>query len=199
MKLAICIELDPTIKKLINFLKNNLKTNFLNNKNLYYFDHEPHITICCFNSNNTKDIIYKLEKFKFENINTRIQGISKFVNDPSTKGTTIYLKLSKTKKIISFQKKVLSLIKNNIERLESYNKFSDEYFKYNISKYKYPFVDKEFIPHITIGSLPNYDYLDELSYFSDIYINYNISFDTFQIVDMKNNGHNVIKRINIKK
>lgn len=199
MKIAICVDLNPTLKELVVVLKKNLRKNFMSSKKLFYFDHEPHITVCAFNSSIPKLIISKLESHKFENIIFRVSGFSKFEKDPITNGTTIFLKIVKSRKITNFQKEILNLLHENVDQIQDYNKIKDEKFKKNLINYKYPFVNKEWIPHITIGSIPNSKKKIDKNFFDDLSLNVNFSFDKLQIVNMDKDNHTIIKKIKIKK
>ena len=199
MKIAICVDLNPTLKELVMALKKNLRKNFMSSKKLFYFDHEPHITVCAFNSSIPKLIISKLEAHKFKNIIFRVSGFSKFEKDPITNGTTIFLEIVKSRKINNFQKEILNLLHDNVHQIQDYNKIKDEKFKKNLINYKYPFVNKEWIPHITIGSIPNSKKKIDKNFFDDLSLNFSFSLDKLQIVNMEKDNHSIIKIIKIKK
>ncbi len=154
MKIGIFIE--PTKPK-FNYLikwKKRIKETFGNQK---YLSHPIHTTIAVFDIKKTikKDFFISLKKEMklYRRFKINIIKPSIFYNDPLTNGDTLFFKIKKNKKIILFQKKILShfkkIDKNILRRLV----FKNKKYQTNYKKFGFPFVGMDWIPHFTIASI----------------------------------------------
>ena len=77
-----------------------------------------------------------------------------FLNDPITNGQTIYFKINKNSFLNTLQLELLKLF-NKFKDNKIKTKFKLAWMNKNNSKYGYPFVGKNWMPHFTIASFAN--------------------------------------------
>lgn len=199
LKLAILIKPNFKIKNLCFLTKKKFKIKYGKQK---YLDHFPHVTILTINVknnfiNNIDEIVKEIKIYKKIPIN--FSSFNYFPKDPITGLNTIYLKVNKNKKLKLLQNNILKLLNkyksnNNLDK-NKFN-FNSTQFK-NLIKFGYPFVNKEFHPHLTICSLEN-------KYFKDIFIQkyfkkkiyFKDVIKNIFIYEIKNEKHHLIKKIN---
>ena len=134
------------------------KDKFLNEfgKQLY-LDHMPHLTLATFNTSNLNEVIKKVKKYcsSFnKNLLIEIKETDEFLEDPLTKSITPYYLVNKNEDLINFQKDLLSNISNFVKSKFEVN-FDNQNYNINNNNFGYPFVGKDWIPHLTICSLEN--------------------------------------------
>ena len=151
-----CKKIDTEVKK----LKKELFKKIGNQK---YLNHFPHTTI--FDLKVNKNLIKKKHKsdIKINNLNkNELRLIIKkrfyFVNDPITKKCTYVIFVKKNKLFKKIQKKLLKRFKKII--IKKNKKFKNINFNQNYINYGYPFVNKNWKPHLTIASV-NKNYIKD--------------------------------------
>lgn len=157
-ELAIFISPSKEVYEFVTEWKSKFKKEF---GNQLYLDHPPHITIANFFAINEQKIIEKLSeccKKSKQNINLEINEISEFLNDPITHKFTPYLSIKYNKRLETFQQLIINQIRSQIKS-KFITDFENNLYNLNIKKYKYPFVGKDWMPHVTIGSFGN-EYLN---------------------------------------
>lgn len=201
MKIGIFIEPDLKLKKKILFWKKkfNKKTN-----KIFYLNHPPHMTLC------TKSL--KIDKFIKIKILTSLNNIiskeksfklkfnksSIFKKDPVTKCDTIFFKCKKNNKLSNIQNKIILYLSKfkNIKK-EKIN-FKKKIFNHNYKKYGYPFVGKQWKPHMTICSVENSDKTKKLiNQFLSSKINFEIKIKKISIWHINFDSHKKIKNFDL--
>jgi len=151
-----CKKIDTEVKK----LKKELFKKIGNQK---YLNHFPHTTI--FDLKVNKNFIKKKHKsdIKINNLNKNaLRLIVKkrfyFANDPITKKCTYVIFVKKNNLLKKIQKKLLKKFKKII--IKKNKKFENINFNQNYINYGYPFVNKNWKPHLTIASV-NKNYIKD--------------------------------------
>ena len=193
MKIGIFIKGNKELHNKINFWKDIIKDNF---KDSDYVGHLTHSTILVANIKNHKSLIKDLENIKFKKINKLyLRKTQIFWNDPITKKNTLVFLIKKNTKLIMLQNLLLKrvqkyLIKNNLAI-----NLKDKQFKENISKYGYPFVNKNWKPHFTVGSINAPKTNNIYKKFNNEKINFEIDIKYIEIYKINKNSHKLIKKI----
>ena len=93
-------------------------------------------------------------KNKTKPIKIKITSTGVFLNDPLTKGHTLFFNLRKNIFLNKIQMNHLKIINKNIKIVKKdKNIFKDTIYKKNYNKYGFPFVGKIWIPHVTVASI----------------------------------------------
>ena len=164
MKIALFLEPDRHIKRIIAYWKNQFKNQF---KNAIYLNHPIHLTLFTLDVKSTfiKDIMYNKVNFNYDKIKKfeiDILGSFCFYNDPITKLNTLHYKVNKNKNLNNFQISVLKDLKNyKISNKKNY-KFGKESLNKNFQDFGYPFLGSNWLPHFTICSINKKDLDNEL-------------------------------------
>ena len=88
------------------------------------------------------------------NSKIKITSTGVFLNDPLTKGHTLFFNLRKNIFLNKIQMNHLKIINKNIKIVKKdKNIFKDTIYKKNYNKYGFPFVGKIWIPHVTVASI----------------------------------------------
>jgi 2'-5' RNA ligase len=155
-KIAAFIEFDNLITKKILSQKKNVKKKFGDQT---YLDHPVHLTLFTLKIQKVSDLkmIYLKEKKKTNKpFLIEIKSPDIFIDDPLTKGHTIYYRIKKSKTIKEIQLTHLKKINKKIKVFKNdINFFNNPILDRNYKKYGFPFVGDVWIPHITIASLKN--------------------------------------------
>ncbi len=120
-----------------------------------YVDHLPHLTIFNLKINskiNLKNEI-KIKNLKLNELKIIIKKRYYFESDPITKKITFILLVKKNKTLQRIQDKLLLKFKK-FKKLEKL-KFKNKEFNRNYRIFGYPFVNKNWKPHLTIASVNN--------------------------------------------
>jgi len=159
-ELVFLIKPNIKIKNKINRFKKNIKNKF---GNQLYLDHFPHITLFTIKVKK-KFIINKkiISDFNLliNNFDLIYEGFNYFDNDPITQKKIIYLKIKKNKRLNNLQIRLLNKIniyKKDFKPIKKYNNLNNVQLK-NLKNFGYPFVDKIYVPHLTICSLTDHHF-----------------------------------------
>jgi len=199
LKIAVLIKPNTKIKNYSIYFKKYLRNKY---GYQYYIDHFPHITLFTMQVknkflNNINNIIKDIKINKKILIN--LSKISYFSEDPITKNKTIYIKVNKNKNLNTLQNIILKKFKKYKSKYrfnKSFKNFKSSQLK-NLIDYGYPFVSKEFKPHITICSI-------EKKYFEDNFVQkiikknffFQDTIENIYLYEIKNEKHYLIKKIN---
>lgn len=194
MKIGIFIKGNKEVHKKIDKWKKIIKLNY---KNSDYVDHIIHSTILVVNIKNYKQLIKDLESIKLKKINyIYIKKTHIFSNDPITKKNTLVFLIKKDRKLTMLQNLFLEkvqkyLIKSDLKNLK------DSQLNNNLSKFGYPFVNKNWKPHFTIGSIDAP--LDDEIYrkFKNQKIDLEFNIKHVQIYKIDKNSHKLLKEITL--
>ncbi len=170
------------VSKKKEFRKLNLQSHFL--------DDEPHLTLMHGYYLNKESVINKFEQLQ---INKKIELIVKgpliFYDDVFQGFHTLALEVQINDSIKNIQKLFLNNFLPDKESI--FGNLNENYLR-NIKKFKYPFVGKDLIPHISIGNIKvekdNSDLINFLEYnfkdsqyFTSVYIGEIINDKLFEI------------------
>tara|TARA_Y100000389_G_scaffold203579_1_gene252449 strand:+ start:21919 stop:22524 length:606 start_codon:yes stop_codon:yes gene_type:complete len=165
-----------------------------------YLSHFPHITLSNFYTNNVDRVETELSKYckNFnKNLTIKINGTNEFINDPLTNGSTLYFVVERNTEILKFQYEIMKNIEQLIKTKFSSN-FEDANYNSNNEKYKYPFVGKDWIPHISICSLSEEHSKSEVvNTFLSQNIDYSFNIDSIYLYKITNNSHTKIAEIRL--
>tara|TARA_B110000261_G_C12991947_1_gene320658 strand:- start:205 stop:813 length:609 start_codon:yes stop_codon:yes gene_type:complete len=156
-KIAAFIKFNKKIENKILFQKKKVKDLFGDQT---YLNHPVHLTLFTLKIKKISElkIFYKkLEsKKKTKSLTISLSSADIFINDPLTGGHTIFYKIKKNKVLNSIQIDHLRKINKKIKVLkDDLYLFKDLTLKKNYKDYGFPFVDKIWLPHITIASIKN--------------------------------------------
>ena len=150
IKIGVFILPNKKFRKLILKQKKNILKKFGFQR---YVNHLPHCTLCVLNVSN-KVINEKKFKKTIKLNNKKKYYIEKngiFLNDPITKGDTLFFQVKKNQFLNKLQ---IFIIKNFYEyKLNKKLIFKNKKMRKNYSKYGYPFVGSNWKPHFTIASI----------------------------------------------
>tara|TARA_Y100000590_G_C15549170_1_gene950205 strand:+ start:502 stop:1110 length:609 start_codon:yes stop_codon:yes gene_type:complete len=154
-KIAAFIKFNKKIEKKIYTQKKNVKKIF--GKQIY-LDHPVHLTLFTLYINKISELRNTYSQLKVKNktkpIKIKITSTGVFLNDPLTKGHTLFFNLRKNIFLNKIQMNHLKIINKNIKIVKKdKNIFKDTIYKKNYNKYGFPFVGKIWIPHVTVASI----------------------------------------------
>lgn len=155
-KIAAFIEFNKKITNKILKQKKIIKKKFGDQS---YLNHPVHLTLFTLKIQKISELkkIYLEEKKKInKTVLIEVKSPDIFIDDPLTKGHTIFYKIRKSKTIEKIQLTHLKKINKKIKVLKNdINLFNTSILKRNYKKYGFPFAGKVWIPHTTIASLKN--------------------------------------------
>ncbi len=181
MKIGIFIEPPKNKFNYLSKWKKIIKKKLGNQK---YLSHPIHATIAVFDINKkiNKDFYKSLknEMSLYSRFRVNITKPSIFYNDILTGGDTFFFGIKRSRKLVSFQKKILIHFKKINKEIKKNNFFKNKKYQSNYKKFGFPFVGKDWIPHFTIASIRT-----TLSIKSEIYKNFLLEKDFKKELDVK--------------
>ena len=181
MKIGIFIEPPKNKFNYLSEWKKIIKKKLGNQK---YLSHPIHATIAVFDINKkiNKDFYKSLknEMSSYNRFRVNITKPSIFYNDILTGGDTFFFGIKRSRKLVSFQKKILVHFKKINKKIKKDNFFKNKKYQSNYKKFGFPFVGKDWIPHFTIASIRT-----TLSIKSEIYRNFLLEKDFKKELDVK--------------
>ena len=181
MKIGIFIEPPKNKFNYLSEWKKIIKKKLGNQK---YLSHPIHATIAVFDINKkiNKDFYKSLknEMSLYSRFRVNITKPSIFYNDILTGGDTFFFGIKRSRKLVSFQKKILVHFKKINKEIKKDNFFKNKKYQSNYKKFGFPFVGKDWIPHFTIASIRT-----TLSIKSEIYRNFLLEKDFKKELDVK--------------
>ena len=194
IKLGVFYCVENNLEKDVNSLKSFFKSKSNNHK---YLNHLAHSTIYVFDIDSKKLNNVILE---FENLQKTLSSSSSYIdkwkifeNDKLTGLNTLSLEIELTDQLKVLQMNVVKCLCKYHSQNIKINFDGDLLESYN--KYGYPYVGKNWIPHITIGSLeisPKkiFDYLEGLFNFSR-----EITINKLGLFKINGDSHELLKKI----
>ena len=153
-KIAAFITFEKIFEKKILSHKSIVKKKF---GNQIYLNHPVHLTLFTINIKTITQLkkIYldKNNKDSKKNLIVQVNKAGVFLNDPLTKGHTLYFGLKKNNLLMQNQMKHLKFINKHLFVEKNRDKFDNKILNNNYKKYGFPFAGKIWIPHITIASI----------------------------------------------
>ena len=154
-KIAAFIKFNKKIEKKVLTQKKSVSKIF---GNQVYLDHPVHLTLFTLYIKKISDLkyVYKNLKTKKKNnpIKIKITSTGVFLNDPLTKGHTLFFNLRKNTFLNTIQINHLKIINKKIKVIKKGIKiFKNPKFKKNYRKFGFPFAGKIWVPHITVASI----------------------------------------------
>ncbi len=153
-KIAAFITFNKKIEKNILSKKTKVKVKF---GDQIYLNHPVHLTLFTISIksiNSLKKIYMNLGNgFSKKKFKININKTGAFLNDPLTKGHTLYYGIKKNNLLTKLQMKHLKLINKKIYVSKNLNLKINSKIKKNYKKYGFPFSGNIWIPHITIASI----------------------------------------------
>ena len=156
-KIAAFLTFRNKLNKKILYQKSEVKKKFGNQT---YLNHPVHLTLFTLNIKNInliKKAYQKIENKKNKKtfkINFDKAGL--FANDPLTQGHTLYYGLKKNTQLIKTQINHLRYINKEIfVEKKIKQKLNNSQIEKDYKKYGFPFIGKNWIPHVTIASIKN--------------------------------------------
>lgn len=150
MKLAILLTLDSKSNKKIVFWKKKFKKVY---SKLLFVDDVPHLTLIVTQVKFKKKSILELrKKIEQSNINFELNILKTdtFNDDLINNGKTFFFKIKKNDKIKKIQIQVAKSIKKNFQLIKQKNTQFRSLEKQNFINYGFPYVGRNWIPHISI-------------------------------------------------
>lgn len=127
----------------------------------YYAQHDPHITLFVnsFPSFSAVEDKFNLVVKKYKQFIVKIDGLDTFTFDPIFNTNTITYKVEKSKILSKIQNEIVDILnplrtQDQANWLLKQNPNPLKQHMENISKYGYPFGPKDWVFHLTIGSVP---------------------------------------------
>ncbi len=153
-KIAAFITFDKSLEKKVLRQKFLVKRKF---GNQIYLNHPVHLTLFTINIKKLSSLKKIYQKFNNKILkNTFTIQINKtgvFLNDPLTKGHTLYYGLKQNNLLMQAQMKHLKFINRHLSVEKNKKIFNSTKLENNYKKYGFPFAGKIWVPHITVASI----------------------------------------------
>ncbi len=196
VKIGIFIIPNLLLKNKILKFKKDFKKQF---GNATYLNHLPHCTLYVFKTANKN--LKEFKKIKNISINRRknysIDKNDIFFNDPITKKNTYIIKLKKNNFLKNLQKTLLKTFCKYA--LKSNDNFKNNTMNQNFRLYGYPFINMNWKPHFTIGSISlkknQYEFIKK---FKKKFAYKKQFLNKIFLYKIKRNNHKLLCKINIK-
>ena len=199
-KIAAFIKFNKLIENKVLLQKKKVKKKF---GNQMYLDHPVHLTLFTINIKKIsalKEIYNKIKpKSKKENIKLHINLAGVFMNDPLTKGHTLFYGVKKSSLLSLAQIKHLKMINNKIYvSKKDFKKINNPLLKKNYFKYGFLFAGKIWLPHITIASIKD---VNQDHFFIKNFLKRRVNFksiaENIEFYRVSNNKHYFLFKTNL--